>query len=74
MELFLKVAGSGARFDFSGLGDPGERKADDHPAKQTQEQRGVGVANPALIFLQGDIQSLMEPALNHPIAAFKRLF
>lgn len=71
VELFLEVAGGGARFDFFRLRDPGEGKADGDPAEHAQHQRGVGVAHPALILLHGDIQCLMESALNNPIAAFE---
>jgi len=51
-----------ARPIYGGVG-----QTDDHPADHPQHPRRLGRAHPAEIFLQGHIQAMMQPALNHPI-------
>ena len=47
------------------------RHADDQPPHHPQHQRRLGLAHPAAIFIQRDVQRLMQPAFNDPVAAFE---
>lgn len=69
----MELAGghSAAGLDFTALLQPGLCETDHHPAKQTQRKSGLGVADPAVIFAQSYIQSVMQAALDDPIATFE---
>ena len=71
MEPFLKAADTGAEFDCSNRFQPFQGQADIDSAKQSQHQGCIGVANPALVLVHGDIQRVVQAALNNPIAAFE---
>ena len=49
----------------------GVGQADHDPAKGAQHARGVGMAHAALILVQGHIQTMVQPTLNHPVAALE---
>ena len=69
-ESFLELAGGGpaARVDFAACLQPGLRETDRHPAEQAQGKGRLGVVDPAVIFPQRDVQSVMQTALDHPVA------
>ena len=60
-ESFLELAGGGpaARVDFAACLQPGLRETDRHPAEQAQGKGRLGVVDPAVIFPQRDVQSVM---------------
>ena len=60
-----------ARLDLTAFIDPDLCKADDHPTKKTEGVGGVAMTNPAVIFAQSDIQSVVQAALDYPIAALE---
>ena len=72
-EAFLELAGgdAAARLGFAALINPGLCETDHNPAKQTQRKSRLGVTNPAMVFAQGHVQSVMEAALDDPIATFE---
>lgn len=49
----------------------GVGQTDNHPADHPQHARRLGRTHPAEIFLQRHIQAMMQPALNHPVAALE---
>ena len=72
-EAFLELAGGGAAagIEFTALLQPDLREADDDPPKQAQGKGGFGIAHPAVIFTEGDVQSVVQSAFNGPIAALE---
>ena len=72
-ESLLELAGGhpAAGIDFAAFLQPDLGEADHHPAKQAQRKGGPGVANPAVIFPQRDVQRVMQAALNNPVAPFE---
>jgi hypothetical protein len=69
-ESFLELAGGrpAARIDFAALLQPSLREAHHHPAEQAQGKSRLGVADPAVIFAQRDVQRMMQTALDDPVA------
>ena len=57
----MELAGGGpaARVDFAAFLQPGLRETDRHPAEQAQGKGRLGVVDPAVIFPQRDVQSVM---------------
>ena len=51
--------------------DRGVGQAHDHPPDGAQHPRGGGVAHAALILPQGEIQTMVKPALNDPVTALE---
>ena len=72
-ELLLELAGghSAAGIGFAALLQPDLRETDHPAAKQAQGKSRLGVADPAVIFAQSDVQSAMQAALDDPIATFE---
>ena len=66
----LASGDAGARVDLTALVYPGLCETDDDAAKQTQGESGFGMADPAVVFAQGHIQSVMQTTLDGPIATF----
>ena len=64
-ESLLELAGGPRAFgiDFTAFLQPGLGETDPHAAKQAQGKRGLGLADPALIFSQGYVQRVMPTAL-----------
>lgn len=73
VKLLLEVssAGSGAGLDFAEFLQPDLGEANHDPPKQAQHQGGFWVAHPALILSQGDVEGVVQGALNHPVAALE---
>ena len=69
-ESFLELAGGGpaARVDFAAFFQPGLRETDRRPAEHAQGKGRLGVVDPAVIFTQRDVQSVMQAALDDPVA------
>lgn len=69
----MELAGGGAtaRIDFTAFRQPGLRETDRHPAEHAQRKGGLGVVDPAVIFAQRDVQSVMQAALDDPVAALE---
>ena len=59
---------SAARVDLATLIYPDLGETEHEAAKQTQGESGLGIADPTLVFAQGHIQSVMQTALDDPIA------
>ena len=72
-EALLELARGGPTpgIDFTAFLQPDLGETDRHPAKQAERKSGLGVAHPALILAQSDVQSVMQAALDDPIAAFE---
>ena len=72
-ESFLELAGGGpaARVDFAAFLQPCLCESDRRPAEQAQGKGGLGVVDPAVIFTQRDVQSVMQAALDDPVASFE---
>ena len=72
-EAFLEFAGghAAARLDFAALVNPDLCETDHHSAKQTQRKRRPWVADPAVVFAQGHVQSVMQAALDDPVATLE---
>ena len=60
-----------ARIGFAALLQPSLRKADDHSTKEAQCKGRFAIPNPAVIFAEGDVQSVVQAVFNGPIAAFE---
>ena len=73
VEPFLELAGGGpaARVAFAAGRQPRLGKTDHHPAKQAQGKGGLGLAHPAAILAERDVQRMVQAALNDPVAAFE---
>lgn len=69
----MELAGrsTAARLGFTAFIDPDLCEADDQPTKETECVGGVGIANSTVIFAQGYIQSVVQAALDYPIAALE---
>lgn len=69
----MEFAGSDAavRLEFTALVNPNLGEADYHAAKQTQRKSRPGVADPTVVFAQGHVQSVMEAALDDPVATLE---
>lgn len=72
-EAFLELAGgnSAARVDFTALVYPDLGETDHDAAKQTQGESSLGIADPTVVFAQSYIQSVMQTALDDPIATLE---
>jgi hypothetical protein len=72
-EAFLELAGGGptAGIDFAAFLQPDLRETNHYPAEQAQGKRRLGVTDPALIFTQRHVQSVMQAALDDPVAPFE---
>ena len=72
-EAFLELAGgnSAARVDFTALVYPDLGETEHEAAKQTQGESGLGIADSTVVFAQGHIQSVMQTALDDPIATLE---
>jgi hypothetical protein len=72
-EAFLELAcgGTAAWIEFTAFLQPGLSEADDDPAKEAQGKGGFGIANPAVIFSEGYVQSVMQAAFDGPIASLE---
>ena len=72
MRKALLVAPHGpARLFGLRVRDGGLRYAHDQSAEQTQQQRGVGLAHAAAVLVERNVQRMMQPALDDPIAALE---
>ena len=69
----MELAGGhpAAGIDSAAFLQPNLGETDHHPAKQAQGKSGLGVADPAVVFAEGDVQSVMQAALDDPIAAIE---
>src|ERR1017187_8433988 len=69
-EAFLELAGGGpaAGIDFTAFPQPDLCETDHDPAEQAQRKGRPGVVDPAAIFTQRHVQSVMQAALDDPIA------
>lgn len=69
-EALLELAGGGpaAGIDFTTFLQPDLRETDHDPAEQAQRKGRLGVVDPAAVFAQRHIQSVMQAALDDPIA------
>lgn len=69
----MEFAGSCAaeRIDLAALLKPGLRKTDDHSTKEAQGKGRFAIPNPAVIFAESDVQSVVQAVFNGPIAAFE---
>ena len=72
-EAFLELAGGGptAGIEFAAFLQPDLCETNHYPAEQAQGKGRLGVADPALIFTQRHVQSVMQAALDDPIASFE---
>jgi len=68
-ESLLELAGGhpAAGIDFAAFLQPDLCETDCDPAKQAQCKSSLGVADPAVVFAQSDVQSVMQAALDDPI-------
>jgi len=66
----LELAGGGtaARIDFAAFLQPGLCETDRYPAEHAQCKGRLGVVDPAVILPQRDVQSVMQAALDDPVA------
>lgn len=73
-EAFLEAAGValGLWILAARLIDRRVGQAHHHPPDGSQHPRGGGVSHPALVLVQRDIQTMVEPALNDPVAALEQ--
>jgi hypothetical protein len=57
-EALLELGGgrAGAGIDFAALLQPSLREAYHYPTEQAQGKRRLGVADPAVVFAQSDVQ------------------
>ena len=60
-----------ARLKFTALVNPDLGEADYHAAKQTQRKGRPRVADPTVVFAQGHVQSVMQAALDDPVATLE---
>ena len=60
-----------ARLEFTALVNPDLGETDHHSAEQTQRKSRPGVADPTVVFAQGHVQSVMEAALDDPVATLE---
>ena len=69
-EAFLELAGGGpaARIEFTTFPQPDLCETDHDPPEQAQRKGCPGVVDPAAIFTQRHVQSVMQAALDDPIA------
>lgn len=69
-ESFLELTsgGAAARVYLAAFLQPGLRETDRRPAEHAQGKGRLGVVDPAVIFPQCDVQSVMEAALDNPVA------
>ena len=56
---------------FSGFVYRGIGQAQDDPANHAQDQSRIGSSHSAMVFLQGDVQAVVQAALNDPVATFE---
>lgn len=57
--------------DLTALIDPDLGEADHHATKEAQCVSRIGLTHPAVIFAQSDIQSVMQSALDDPVATLE---
>ena len=71
-ELFLEALGIGFGFWLVSTAriDGRVAAADDNSTKGTQDPGRVGVAHPAEIFPQTDVQAVVQATLNDPVVSF----
>jgi len=69
-EAFLELAGGGpaAGIEFAAFLQPDLCETDHYSAEQAQGKGRLRVADPALIFTQRHVQSVMQAALDDPVA------
>ena len=69
----MELAGGGptAGIEFAAFLQPDLCETNHYPAEQAQGKGRLGVADPALIFTQRHVQSVMQAALDDPIASFE---
>ena len=69
-EALLELAGGGpaAGIDFTAFLQPDLCETDHDPAEQAQRKGRLGVVDPAVIFTQRHVQSVMQAALDDPVA------
>ena len=70
-ELLLVAANTPAGLWCLGFGDSRLGHADHQSAKHSQHQGRIGMVHSAAIFIQGDVQRMMQSALDEPIATFE---
>ena len=72
-EALLELASGGpaAGIEFAAFLQPDLCETNHYPAEQAQGKGRLGVADPALIFTQRHVQSVMQAALDDPIASFE---
>lgn len=66
----MELAGGGpaVRVDLAAFLQPSLRETDRRPAEHAQCKGRLGVMDPAVIFTQCDVQSVMQAALDDPVA------
>ena len=69
-EALLELAGGGpaAGIDFTAFLQPDLCEADHYPAEQAQCKGRLGVVDPAVVFTQRHVQSMVQAALDDPVA------
>lgn len=69
----MELAGGGptAGIEFAAFLQPDLCETNHYPAEQAQGEGGLGIADPALIFTQRDVQGVMQAALDDPVAPFE---
>jgi len=72
-EVLTKALGVtfGFGMGFAGAIDGGIGQAQDHASDHPQHPGRIGRAHAAQILLHGDVQTVMQSALNHPITPFE---
>ena len=70
-ELLLVAPDAPAGLRCLSLGDRRLGNAHDQATEQFQHQRRIGMAHAAAIFIEGNIQRIMQPAFIDSIAAFE---
>ena len=67
----LASGDAAAGLDFTARVNPNLCETDHHAAKQTQRKGRPGIADPAVVFAQGHVQSVVQAALDDPVAPFE---
>ena len=72
-ELFLEGAGVGLGFGIvlARLIHGGVGQTHDYSSDRAKHPRRFGCAHTALVLMEGDVQTMVEPAFNDPVAALE---
>ena len=67
MKSFLETADGAAPFDRATPIHPVQRQTDGQAPEVRQHHRRIGMAHPAAILVQADVQGVVQPAFNGPV-------